>query len=114
MQTIYAIHQPDAEKLTGVYLEMLELGAPTIRVVDCGDHYEALEGSHRLAAAEAMGLMPTLIVYAQDDMIDVTDYDWHINGPWSWPDASCEAGYVAGEIHSGRSVSYSFDGMQRI
>lgn len=45
MQTIYTIHAPDTEKLEQVIAEMRELGAPTIRVVDCGDFFMALEGS---------------------------------------------------------------------
>ena len=58
MTMIYALNHTTANHLAAVTAEMETLGAPTIRVVDCGDHYIALEGSHRLAAAHALGLEP--------------------------------------------------------
>jgi hypothetical protein len=72
---IYAIHAPEPERLEKVSHEMRMLGAPTIRVVDCGDHYQALEGSHRLAAAHALGITPQLVIYAQHELISISDYD---------------------------------------
>ena len=95
---IYAIHAPSADHLAEVISEMEALGAPTIRVVDCGDHYMALEGSHRLAAAHALGLEPTLVIYEQDDMLDITQFDWFEANNWSETDYS--AGEVAGELFS--------------
>ena len=65
MTTIYAIHAPEGAKLMQVIAEMKVMGAPTIQVVDCGDHYMALEGSHRLAAAHALGLTPVLMIHDQ-------------------------------------------------
>lgn len=96
MPTIYAIHAPQADRLEAVKADMQTMGAPTIRVVDCGDHYMALEGSHRLAAAHALGLTPHLIVYAQDDELDVTGYDWYDAANWS--ETVYPAGEVAGEL----------------
>ena len=75
MTTIYAIHTPDADKLAGVIAEMRVMGAPKIEVVDCGDYYMALEGSHRLAAAAALGLMPVLTIHEQEDTLDITRFD---------------------------------------
>jgi hypothetical protein len=54
---------------------MLALGAPTIRVVDCGDYHMAIEGCHRLMAAAKLGLAPTLIVLPQDQLVDADSLD---------------------------------------
>ncbi len=108
MTTIYAIHGTDPEKLEAVITEMCALGAPTIEVVDCGDYYMALEGSHRLAAAHALGLIPELNIRDQNDVIDITGYDWYEAN--NWAGTSYLAGEVAGELFSPRqAASYSFD-----
>ncbi len=107
MSTIYAIHAPVAEKLETVQREMETLGAPTIRVVNCGDHYMALEGSHRLAAAHALGLEPQLIVFEQDEMLDITQFDWFDES--NWVETTYQAGEVAGELFSpNQARNYSF------
>ncbi len=53
-------------------------GPPTVRVVNCGYYYMALEGCHRLTAAAELGVVPCLIVLAQDELVEVdslgTDY----------------------------------------
>lgn len=46
----------DVDHLAQVVAEMEALGAPTIKAVDCGDHYVALEGAHRIRAAMQLGL----------------------------------------------------------
>lgn len=75
-KTVYLPHEIDAEKLNGVVAAMRNLGAPTIRVVDCGDYYQAIEGTHRLAAAEQLGITPELDVIAADAIVDHHDiYD---------------------------------------
>lgn len=108
MTTIYAIHAPTAHKLAAVMAEMQILGAPTIEVIDCGDHYMALEGSHRLAAADALGLVPVLTIHAQDDEIDISGYDWFDAA--NWADTLYPAGEVAGELFSpNQAVPYSFN-----
>lgn len=107
MSTIYAIHAPVAEKLETVKREMETLGAPTIRVVNCGDHYMALEGSHRLAAAHALGLEPELVVFEQDEMLDITQFDWFDEA--NWFETTYQAGEVAGELFSpNQARDYSF------
>lgn len=103
---IYAIHAPEAGKLAQVIEEMRALGAPTIRVVDCGDYYMALEGSHRLAAAAELGLSPALTIYEQGDILDVTQHDWYDSA--NWGGESYSAGEVAGELYSTQAVGYSF------
>lgn len=107
MPTIYAIHAPEPAKLAAVTAQMQAMGAPTIEVVDCGDHYMALEGSHRLAAAHALGLTPVLTVREQDEVIDISGYDWFDAA--NWAETTYPASEVAGEIFSPRqAVPYSF------
>lgn len=103
---VYAIHAPAAAKLNAVKAEMLMLGAPSIRVVDCGDYYMALEGSHRLAAAADLDIAPAFVVFAQDDMIDVTGHDWY--EPANWGGTEYTAGEVAGELYSTQARGYQF------
>lgn len=107
MKTIYTIHAAEAAKLETVKAEMLKLGAPTIRVVDCGDYLMALEGCHRIAAAHALGIEPQLVIYAQDDEIDVTVFDWYDSA--NWGGTIYMAGEVAGEIFApSQAQVYSF------
>lgn len=96
MKTLYAINHPDADHLKVVKSEMEKLGAPEIRVVECIDYYVAIEGSHRLAAAAALGLTPTFIVIEQDETIDLatTDFDWEHD----FDDQYCRAGDLAHEL----------------
>lgn len=50
----------DADKLEAVKAEMLTLGTPTIKAVDCGEFFVALEGSHRIRAAQELGFVPVI------------------------------------------------------
>ena len=107
MTMIYALNHTTATHLAAVTAEMETLGAPTIRVVDCGDHYMALEGSHRLAAAHALGLEPTLEIYDQDDIIEIDGYDWF--EACDWRGTSYAAGEVAGALFiPSAAVDYRF------
>jgi hypothetical protein len=107
MTTVYAIHAPFAERLEQVKAEMATLGAPTIRVVDCGDYYMALEGSHRLAAAAALGLTPEFVVFDQDAELDITQFDWY--EPENWAETRYPAGEVAGELFApSQARDYAF------
>lgn len=109
MHTIYAIHAPEADKLSQVIEQMRSLGAPTIEVVDCGDYYMALEGSHRLAAAHELGLAPVLVVYGQDEVLDVSKYDWYEGANWAvGGETQYTAGEVAGELQGRGNVDYAF------
>ena len=110
MRTVYAIHAVDAAKLADVIEQMRTLGAPRIEVVDCGDYLMALEGSHRLAAAQELGLSPDLVIHSQDDLLDVTTYDWYDAANWAvGSDSEYTAGEVAGELFSVRAPAYRFD-----
>jgi hypothetical protein len=107
---IYAIHAPEADKLAHVIEQMCSLGSPSIEVVDCGDYYMALEGSHRLAAAHELGLTPVLVVRSKDEMLDVSRYDWYEGANWAaGGETQYTAGEVAGELQVRGNVAYSFE-----
>lgn len=95
ISALYLIHAVDPSKLASVKAEMLTLGAPVVRVVDCGDHYMALEGCHRLTAAAELGIAPVLTVLGQDDMVkaDSLQIDQIAAGE------TYTAGEIAGELH---------------
>jgi hypothetical protein len=106
---VYAIHPPAQDRLAGVIAEMQILGAPIIEVVDCGDHYQALEGSHRLAAAAALGLVPILTIHQPSTMIDITRFDWYQAGPENWAGTEYSASDIVGELFSPPiAVPYDF------
>jgi len=103
-EVVYAIHAVDDTKLAQVVAEMRGLGAPVIRVVICFDFYMALEGSHRLAAAAYLNLIPEFIVLEQGDIVDLSTFD---------VDTFCETEYTAGEL-AGKLIGthnpiYTFD-----
>ena len=69
----------DVDHLESVKNEMKKFGAPTIKVLDLDfdDMYQALEGSHRLRAAEILGVTPIFnLVDANDTMGDLGIDDW--------------------------------------
>ena len=88
--TVYTIHEAEPEHLARVTEEMRVLGAPRIRVVDCGDHFFALEGTHRLHAAAALNLTPEFDVLDQDALVDADSLDWQ--------DLQRGEQYTAGEL----------------
>ena len=61
---IFAKHDPywNTGHLGEVAAEMEKIGPPSIRVVNWRDEFFAVEGSHRLAAAHALGLVPNVII----------------------------------------------------
>lgn len=107
MTTVYAIHKPSPEKLAEVTAQMREMGAPKLEVVACGDHFMALEGSHRLAAAQALGIVPEFVVHEQDDMLEISRFDWY--EPMNWDRTEYTAGEVAGELYSPHAEPYHFE-----
>jgi hypothetical protein len=84
---IITMHHTDEAKLEHGRTYMATHGAPTIRVVDRGDAYVALEGTHRIAAAAELGLTPIL---------DTMDPD--APTPEDIEDETGEYGYTAGEL----------------
>ena len=89
-KTVITCNSVEAEHLAQVIAEMRKLGAPTVRVVDCGDHWFALEGTHRLHAAAELGLTPDFVVLAQDSLVDADSLDWD--------DLRSGSSYAAGEL----------------
>ena len=73
--TLYTIHGHREDRVAKVMEEMLKLGAPAIRVVDCGDHYQAIEGTHRIEAARRLNLPVRMIVIDEDEMIEADSLD---------------------------------------
>jgi hypothetical protein len=60
----------DDQKLEGIKAAMLAGTSYEISVVEFGDHYMALEGSHRLWAAAELRQPVTLNVLSQSDLVD--------------------------------------------
>jgi hypothetical protein len=90
VKKLYTLHQPDREKLEGVIEEVRERGAPSIRVVNCGDYCFALEGVHRLAACAALGIAPHFEWLEPSAPIDTDSLDW--------PHLTPGNTYTAGEL----------------
>lgn len=67
---VYAPHAARPDRLAEVIAEMREQGVPTIRAWWAGDHWRALEGSHRIAAAHVLGLTPIIEQMELDDEIE--------------------------------------------
>jgi len=72
---IYSLHPPSPLHLETVIKTMKVLGSPLIHVVDCGEYFQALEGSHRLAACEQLHIIPRLRIYQQEDVISWQNFD---------------------------------------
>jgi hypothetical protein len=73
---IFAKHEPYTDGHLGkVTAEMQEMGAPTIKVVEWRGDFYAVEGSHRLAAAHHLGLVPVLVVSVPDH-VDQSDEEF--------------------------------------
>jgi hypothetical protein len=109
--TLYTIHGHSDAKVETVMTEMAMLGTPQVRVVDCGDHYMALEGTHRLEAAARLGIVPNLIVLEQDELVSADTLDWD----YLQAGESYTAGELAGEIYSDGSGCYKIeDGLLRL
>lgn len=87
---LHALHTTDSEHLEAVKQQMAKLGQPTIRVVNCGDYFKAIEGTHRLQAAADLGVAINFIVLEQDDLINSTTLDWQ--------DLEQDQEYAAGEL----------------
>lgn len=66
----------DPSHLAEVRAAMEQLGAPTIRAIDAGDHLIAIEGSHRIQAAHDLGLAVNVEIVDEDGEIDLDTLDW--------------------------------------
>ena len=106
MNTLCTIHGHSAAKVERVIKEMRDLGAPTIRVVDCGEYLVALEGVHRLEAAARLGIVPTLAILDQDAPVTADSLDWQDLRSGE----TYTAGELAAEAYSVGSGIYRLDG----
>ncbi len=102
---VYTIHRPIPDRLAEVVGKMKTLGSPTIRVVDCGDYYQAIEGCHRIEAARILGIPVNLDILAQDDLVeaDSLDIDYFLAGE------TYSAGEIAGECYHPGAGCYDVD-----
>jgi len=73
--TIYTMHPVNSEHLADVIETMKALGSPEIKACFDGEAYWALEGSHRIAAAHALGLVPVIIEVDPEDVIFNADIE---------------------------------------
>lgn len=69
----------DADHLAAVSAEMETLGSPTIRAFPAYDMIVAIEGSHRLRAAEATGTPVNFEMLDEDGEIDLSTLDIDTN-----------------------------------
>lgn len=65
----------DIQHLNAVAAQMQTLGAPAIRAIwsDVYGAWMAVEGCHRVRAAKALGLTPTIIDVSNDETVTVQD-----------------------------------------
>lgn len=66
----------DADHLEAVKAEMTERGSPVIRALDVAGDVYAFEGSHRLRAAQALGLPVTLEMIDYDGTVNLDTFDF--------------------------------------
>lgn len=86
MTTVLLPHTEfDADHLALVAEQMADLGAPTIRAFEALGMIAAIEGSHRLRAAEAAGVPVHFDILDQDDMIDLGTLDIDTNNWFDEP-----------------------------
>jgi hypothetical protein len=89
--TLRVIHPVGGIRLEEVKVEMRDRGSPEIRVVDFGDYYMAIEGSHRLMAAAELQYAVKLKVLSQSDLVDADSLDLE----WLKPGRTYAAGVIA-------------------
>lgn len=106
-KTIYAPHKPEPVKLAHVVEQMRSLGMPTIRACWAGDHWEAIEGSHRLAAAAALNLPVTIVEVRYDDTIEAGSHDY--NGYTDASDGSALVSEILDAYYSRPEAAYSLE-----
>ncbi len=103
--SLFTLHGHNEQYVLAVMDEMRNLGAPKIRVVDCGDHYVAIEGVHRLEASARLGIAPNLVVLDKNEMIEADSLDIEIFQSGE----NYTAGEIAGKCYSQGSGCYHID-----
>ena len=76
MTTIILVNATDLKHLETVKSEMAVLGSPTIRAIDGGDHLIAIAGSHRVRAAEQLGVTVNVEIIDENGESDLDTLDW--------------------------------------
>ena len=76
MRNIFAKHEPywDTGHLGDVVEDMKTQGAPTIRAVEFEGDLYATEGSHRIASAHHLGLIPKIILEESEESSDTQSF----------------------------------------
>jgi hypothetical protein len=104
---VYLPNTIDKKHLEAVKAQMLKDGAPVIRVVDCTDYYQAIEGSHRLTAAYELGIDPKFIVLDQDDIVNIDTLDLDFGSY----DANIFDSYPQGDVDAWKVASHAYNTM---
>ena len=77
---VIPMHATEGIHLAEVTAEMVTLGAPSIRAIwmECYGAWVALEGTHRIAAAKALGIEPVIVAVEYDENVTAADLglDW--------------------------------------
>jgi hypothetical protein len=77
MTTINLLHHHfDTGHLEEVKAEMVALGSPTIRAIEVAGDIYAVEGCHRLRAAQDLGIPVTLKMLDWDGAVDLDTMDY--------------------------------------
>jgi len=67
---IFTPNKPCPKHLQKVKEDVLKYGIPVIRVVQRGDEYIAIEGSHRCAACKELGIVPKIQVISESEYLE--------------------------------------------
>ena len=79
MTLVILVNEIDRDHLAAVKKQMTVMGAPTVRAIDGGDHLIAIEGSHRIRAAQELGLPVNFEIITDDASVDLDSLDWDDN-----------------------------------
>lgn len=108
---ILTLHEYDADRVTQVMENMKTLGSPVIRAVNCGDHYQAIEGTHRLISAARLGLPIVIDEIDPDETIDADTLDW---GTWDDEPRGFEVAAEASRLGWRTARALDIDGDGRV
>jgi hypothetical protein len=117
MATIYAPHKIDrqSDHYREVKEYMMAHGSPVIRVVEDGDRYLAIEGSHRLAVAYDLGITPIIVTVDEMDPLSDIDHDFDLGDIYNGCDnnnidslADLEVSHLIQYLYDRPEVAYSY------